>query len=131
MRNLRRPWRKGFPEQPRARDEVGRSTVGLFPNMKFDWVFGAVWYIVGVDAVGLSQCLSNSEHLQIRLHQIVLVCFSRLAPASSPIVLADARLTTLLEPIPLRFVRPDALPSALSITHQAPAPAPADMPWSS
>ena len=127
MRNLRRPWRKGFPEQPRARDEVGRSTVGLFPNMKFDWVFGTVRYIVGGDAVGLSQCLSNSELLQIRLHQIVLVCFSRLAPASSPIVLADARLTTLLEPIPLRFVRSDALPSALSITHQAPA----DMPWSS
>lgn len=65
MRNLRRPWRKGFPEQPRARDEVGRSTIGLFPNMKFDWVFGAVWYIVGLDAVGLSQCLSNLEHLQM------------------------------------------------------------------
>ena len=78
-----------------------------------------------------SQCGSNLELLEIRRHGLVLVCFALLAPASSPLVLADAhpsallalafsalvlteaRPTAILTPAPLATVFADAGPTAL------------------
>ena len=74
---------------------------------------------------------SNSELLEIRWHRIIIVCFACLAPAPSPIVLADAPPSALLAlalspivladalspaiptPVPYPIVLADAPPSAL------------------
>ena len=53
------------------------------------------------------------ELLEIRRHRLVLVCYARLAPAPSPIVLADAPPSALLALAPSPSVLADARPSAL------------------
>ena len=42
------------------------------------------------------KCGCASELLQTQRHGLVLVCYARLAPAPSPIVLADAAPSALL-----------------------------------
>ena len=56
---------------------------------------------------------SNSELLEIRWHRIIIVCFACLAPAPSPIVLADAPPSALLALALSPIVLADAPPAAL------------------
>ena len=63
---------------------------------------------------------SHSELLKIRRHRIIIVCFTCLAPAASPIVLADAHSSALLALAPSPIVLADARPSALLA--RAPSP---------
>ena len=55
---------------------------------------GKTYYCNGTGR-GRRKCGCASELLETQRHGIVLVCFARLAPAPSPIVLADARPSAL------------------------------------